>query len=228
MNHKHLLALFLCFVIIISSRIAKTDNKPIQIKEVIQNIDEYKIESIVEDNEKEKISIFYPVTNCENVNLKIRNKIEEYKKKFNETNTIQSKKQLDISFDTYKYEDYISFKFNVKMNTGITHDIEEVFTLVYKKDQIIDIEYLLGKDATILDTLQKECLENLKDNEKIKEYSTSEWLEKGLAKQNENYSEFVLTEDFFVVIFNEYKIAPYVAGIFEVEIPYDKLIKIVD
>ena len=39
----------------------------------------------------------------------------------------------------------------------------------------------------------------------------------------ENYNCFILTDKSFIVIFNEYTVAPYVAGILEVEIPYDKL-----
>ena len=86
----------------------------------------------------------------------------------------------------------------------------------------------MSKDNNVLNILYNECYEKLKNNELINKYSNEEWLAKGLEKKEENYKNFVLTPNSFVVIFNEYTVAPYVAGTFEVEIEYDKLATIVD
>ncbi|MBO5477066.1 MAG: DUF3298 domain-containing protein [Clostridia bacterium] len=228
MNHKQLLALFLCLVIIASSRIISIKNEVITVKDVSSNLDKFKIENIKEKDEKKSINIFYPVTEYQSVNDEILKKIEVYKNKFESSPYVSDVKKLEISFSTYEYMDYISFKFNVISNTGITHDLNEVFTVVYKNDEIIDIENLMSKDNNVLNILYNECYEKLKNNELINKYSNEEWLAKGLEKKEENYKNFVLTPNSFVVIFNEYTVAPYVAGTFEVEIEYDKLATIVD
>lgn len=228
MNHKQLLALFLFLVIIASSQIIGSKDEIVTVKDVTSNIDKFKIENITEEDENKKINIFYPVTEFQNVNDEIAKKIEVYINKFENSSFLSEKKELEISFNEYTYKDYTSFKFNVKSNTGITHDLNEIFTVVYRNDEIIDIATLKTKDNQILDMFYQECYEKLKDNEKIKEYSTEEWLAKGLEKTEENYKNFILTENSFVVIFNEYTVAPYVAGILEAEISYDKLKKVVD
>lgn len=222
MNHKQLLALFLCLVIIASSKIIASGNV-VMVKDVSSNIDKYSIENIKEETDKESINIFYPVTHYDKVNETIKNKIELYRLKFEESIFTAENKKLEISFDEYEYGEYTSFKFNVKSNVGIYHDLEEVFTVTYKENEVVDIEYLKNKKQDILDVLYKECSEKLKNDARIKDYSTTEWLEQGLQKADENYNCFILTDKSFIVIFNEYTVAPYVAGILEVEIPYDKL-----
>lgn len=228
MNHKQLLALFLCLVIIASSRIIGEKNEIVTVKDVTSNVDKFKIENIKEETQEKDVNIFYPVTEYQNVNDEILNKIEEYRNKFENSTFTADIKKLEISFDEYEYKEYVSFRFNVKSNTGITHDLNEIFTIVYKNGEILDITNLVAKDNKILETFQIECYEKLKDNECIKQYSTEQWLNKGLEKIEDNYKNFILTSKSFVIIFNEYTVAPYVAGVLEVEIPYDKLETIVD
>ena len=138
------------------------------------------------------------------------------------------KKKLEISFEEYEYKEYRSFKFIIKSNVGISHDIEEVFTVNFKGDTVIDINYFKQKNKDILDLFYSECYNKLKDDTNIKQYSSEEWLNKGLQKDPDNYKNFIFTENSLIIIFNSYTIAPYVAGIFEVEIPYDNLNLILD
>ena len=223
MNHKRLLALLLCLVIIASSKIVTINTDTVEVKDVINNSEEYKIENISEEDNNKKINIFYPVTEYQNVNNTIIKKIDYYKSKFENASFTTDKKKLEISFEEYEYKDYKSFKFIIKSNVGISHDLEEIFTVSFKEDTIIDIDYLKQKNNDILDLFYSECYNKLKDNTNIKQYSSEEWLNKGLQKDPDNYKNFIFTKDSFVIIFNSYTVAPYVAGIFEVEIPYDNL-----
>ena len=228
MNQKQVLAIILFLVIIASSHIVGKNNDILMVKDVSSNVDKYMIENIKENTDSKNINIFYPVTKYENINKKIKDKIDYYKHKFETAEFASETKVLDISFEEYEYKEYTSFRFNVKSNTGIFHDLEEVFTIVYKDNQVIDIEYLKSKEPNFLDILYEECSQSLKNNSKVKSYSTKEWLEQGLEKNNENYSNYLFTENGFIVIFNTYTIAPYVAGIIEVEIPYSKFNTIFD
>ena len=63
MNHKQLLALFLCFVMILSSKIVSIEeNKVVSVKNVSNNIDKYTIENIKDETDEYSIKIFYPMT----------------------------------------------------------------------------------------------------------------------------------------------------------------------
>lgn len=224
MNHKQLLALFLCFVMILSSRIVSIENdKVVSVKNVNNNLDKYTIESIVEENDKYKINIFYPVTKYENVNNLIMEKINEYKNEFEKSDYISNIKELSISFESFEYNQIESFKFNVKSNVGITHDASEVFTVVYKEDQIIDIDYLNNINSEFIDELFKACRTRIKDNPKIKEYINEEWLEEGLTKDANVFSNFIFSKKSIIILFNPNIVAPTVAGIIEVEVPYEVL-----
>ena len=223
MNHKRLLALLLCLVIIASSKIVTINTDTVEVKDVINNSEEYKIENISIEDDNKKINIFYPVTEYQNVNNTIIKKIDYYKSKFENASFTTDKKKLEISFEEYEYKDYKSFKFIIKSNVGISHDLEEIFAVSFKEDTIIDIDYLKQKNNDILDLFYSECYNKLKDDTNIKQYSNEEWLENGLQKDLDNYKNFIFTKDSFVIIFNSYTVAPYVAGIFEVEIPYNNL-----
>lgn len=223
MNHKRLLALLLCLVIVASSKIITLNTDVVEVKDVLSNAESYHIENINEEDENKKINIFYPVTDYENVNNTINKKIEYYKNKFENSSFTSDKKELEISFEEYEYKDYKSFKFLVNSNVGVNHDMEEVFTVSFKEDTVIDIEYLKQKNNDILDLFYTECYNKLKDNTDIKQYSNDEWLNKGLEKDPDNYKNFIFTPDSFVIIFNTYTVAPYVAGTFEVEISYENL-----
>lgn len=224
MNHKQLLALFLCFVMILSSKIVSIEReKIVSVKNVNNNLDKYTIESIVDENDEYNINIFYPVTKYENVNNKIMEKINKYKEEFEKSDYISDKKELAISFESFEYNQIESFKFNVKSNIGVTHDKSEVFTVVYKEDQVIDIEYLNGVNSEFIDELFKECKTRIKENSKVKGYSNEEWIEEGLTKDTNTFSNFVFSKDSIVLFFNPTIVAPSVAGIVEVEIPYETL-----
>ena len=221
MRHKQLLALFICFVMIFSSKIVSSQNDNIvKVKDVVSNVDKYTIESIVKDDEKQSVNIYYPVTEYENVNAKINEKIKEYMTNFENSNYITDKKQLTISFDTFEFKEYNSFKFNIKSNVGITHDLDEVFTIVYKKDKIILITDL---QDNIVEKLYEECKSKLKSNEKIIEFSNDKWIDEGLVKDSNTFSNYIMSDNSIVLYFNPCTVAPYAAGIIQIEIPYDNL-----
>lgn len=221
MKHKQLLALFLCLVIIESSKIISNNSNVVMVKDVSNNMENYWIENYKEDDESKQINIFYPVTNYKEVNDLINKKIDVYLNRFKNATFTSDVKKLEISFEDFEYSGYTSFKFTVKSNIGITHDIDEVFTVVHKDGTIIDIEYLKSKNNDILTFLHDNCYKELKENENIKQYSTEEWINSGLEKDSNNYNNFIITPDSFVVYFNPYTIAPYVAGIIEIKIPLE-------
>ena len=86
MNHKQLLALFLCFVILLSPVIVSIEkDKVVNVKKVNENLDDFSIESIIREENNTKINVFYPVTKCTKANNFIQEKIDYYIQKIQET-----------------------------------------------------------------------------------------------------------------------------------------------
>ena len=224
MNHKQLLALFLCFVMILSSKIVSIEsNNIVSVKDVSNNIDKYKIESICEDTKDKSINIFYPVAKYEKVNNKIKEKIDYYKEKLEISEYISQKKKLTISFEEFEHNDITSFKFNIKSNVGIGHDLDEVFTIVFKEDEVIEMKDIIEKYPELIEKLFNVCSEKIKENSKVKQYSNDSWISKGLVKGVPTFSNYIINDKDIIIFFNPESIAPYVAGIIQVEIPMENL-----
>ncbi len=228
MNHKHVLAIFLFFVIMIFSFVFKNPETEVVLKDVMSNVECFTIEKMVENTDNYSIEIYYPKTPYENVNQKIMDSIDIYKIRFLNSNFESDKKWLNISFEPYEYNGYISYKFMVKSNVGITHESEEIFTLVHKNEKVITLEELEKRNANIIEILCKECISLLENNDKVKEFANDNWNNSICKENKEAFSNFVLKPSGMCVIFNPYVVAPYSAGVIEIEIKYDKLNIIVD
>ena len=222
MNHKQLLALFLSSVIVLSPTIISIENdKVVDVKSVNNDIDEMAIESIIRKNEEVDINVYYPVTKCVKANGLIQEKVDYYIDKFKSTDTLSEGKELNISFEKYESGSIVSFKFEVDSNIGVTHDTKEFFTVVYEGDEVITIDSLLKTNPNLLDDLYVEAKQQLECNEKFKEYSNLIWLENGLKKTKNTFSNFIFSDNNIIIIFNPYTVAPFVAGAFEIEISCD-------
>ena len=195
MNHKQLLALFLSSVIVLSPTIVSIENdKVVDVKSVNNDMDEMAIESIIRKNEEVDINVYYPVTKNAKVNNMIKEKIDSYISKVEEINSFDDLKRLDISFEKYKS------------------------AIVYCNDEVIDIDTLVKSNPNLIENLYTICKEELLKDEKFKKYSNSEWLNRGLLKNKNTFSNFIFDNNNMIVIFNPYVVAPYVAGAFEIKI----------
>lgn len=209
MNHKQLLALFLCFVIILSSKIVIGQKQDIvEVKNVNSNTDKYTIESISQKNDGYSIDVYYPVTKCKEANDEINNKINEY---INQCKT--NKKSLIISFEEYEYKDYESYKFIINMERDKTHKSEDIYTITFNDKGILDLNKYIEINSEVIK-------ERIKNDSKYKEYINDERLDSFLSKDN-ILSNFILTENSIVIYFDANTVLPNVAGVVQIEIPYE-------
>lgn len=156
MKHKILLALFLCLVIIFSQNIVSIDQyRTVEVRRTSSNIDEICVERLYEKNENYNIEVYYPMTKNENVNERILEKINSLTESVKQSNYISNKKYLKTSFDQFEYDGIVSLKLNIKYNVGLIHDEEEIYTINFIDDVIIDMEYIKNNE--------KELYENIKD-----------------------------------------------------------------
>ena len=198
MKHKILLALFLCIVIVFSATITSINSdEVVEVKKVTSSIDNFTIGNINEDKDNVKIDIYYPITKYENVNVEIMKKLQEYISKVKESEYKSDGKFLKISFEDFKSNENISFKFNVEYNEGLYHNTQDLFTLVYNDSGVINKEYIKEK-------ITDEKLD------KIKQELNTESVDLDLILKN-----FILNEDKFVIYVNQadissgkYKILP--------------------
>lgn len=209
MNHKQLLALFLCFVIILSSKIViGRKQEVVEVKNVNSSTDKYTIESISEKNDDYSIDVYYPVTKCKEANDSINTKINEY---INQCKN--DKKSLIISFEEYEYKDYESYKFIINMERDKVHKSEEIYTITFSEDGILDLNKYIEINSDVI-------RERIKNDSKYKEYANDERIENYILKGN-ILDNFILTENSIVLYFNADTILPNVAGIVQIEIPYE-------
>lgn len=194
------------------------------------NLINYKEEKIEVFNEyKNKVKVYFPNTKYSLLNRKIKVKIESLLRDFNShlNDVIPNQYfSLDVNYDTYNYDNIISFVFNIESFYGGAHPDHEIWTISYdtKNNKVITIDSLLKKYPNILNKLSDNAYNLLKNNPKLMESSYSkDMLIDGTKPLKENFSNFAFTDKGLIIFFQRYQIAPYSMGDFHVIIPYDNI-----
>lgn len=175
-----------------------------------------------------KININYPYTGYSNLNNKIDNLIKKYLTDFMKADKPYIDNQiysLDITYDTYKYQEFISYVFTIFLNTGGAHPNTIIETISYdtKNKTIIDIDWLIDKNKNILNLLSKESRLILSENSSLKQGDITDMILDGTTPRKDNFSNFAFTDKGLMIFFNRYQIAPYSYGSFNIIIPYTSL-----
>lgn len=184
------------------------------------------------DNPRYKLNIYYPYTSYELLNKTIEEKIKteinllldaikEYGVRPNQYYS------LFINYDKYSYKNFLSYVFYISSYTGGAHPNNTIWTINYDIDtnEIIDINDLIKKDPTILDTLSSYSKSALKKDKRFNDTSSDikEMIDEGTKPNIDNFKNFVFSNDGLIIFFEQYQVAPYSFGNFEVVIPYSKL-----
>ncbi|MEZ5305825.1 MAG: DUF3298 and DUF4163 domain-containing protein [Pyrinomonadaceae bacterium] len=105
--------------------------------------------------------------------------------------------------------------------TGGAHPASwsDSYTFDLKNDARIYFDALFQNEG-YLNVLSTESARLLK--EKIGKNAEGYWIEDGTAPEPQNFQVWNITPEGFLITFNDYQVAPYVAGSFEVTIPYEK------
>ncbi len=128
---------------------------------------------------------------------------------------------LNIVYDSYKYDSYISYAFFSEYNIGGAHPTHNIWTIVYNADtnEVIDIDKLNYKYPNILNILSDYSRKVLKKDPKIINFSM---MFNGTIPKKMNYSNFCFTSNGLLIFFERYQVAPYSSGNFVVTVPYNK------
>lgn len=167
------------------------------------------------DNFNYKININYPITDYKKLNLLIDEKINYYQKLFFKeikNITFWNEYTLFINYDGYNYNNIISYVFFIEYFTGGAHPNHDIFTVNYDlmNDKFIDSVYNL-------DNISKYARSNLIKDKRI---VNTDMLFEGTKPTNDNFKNFVFTENGYLFYFKRYQIAPYSSGDISLVIPY--------
>lgn len=235
MKPKSILAVLLFFAIVIGTYLINFVNKneTLEVRAVFSandlkaNCDIKEIKEVEEDYE---IEIYYPESNYISLNEEIKNKMEKYINEFKEEikefeKVGDNKFTLSINFDSYEYEEYISYVFHIFVDMQGAHPNTYIWTISYniKSNEIVDITSLIKKNQDLLNVLSEYTYSYLENDEKIKDGNVDEMLLNGTKPVSDNFSKFAFTKEGLKVFFQRYDVAPYYLGEFEVTVPYDKL-----
>ncbi len=196
------------------------------------NIDNNTKKVIAIDNEhSNKIKIYYPITNYKNLNQEIEKQINYYIEEFESSlssKDIQPNQYytLNIDYEQYNYQKYISYVFYIETSTGGAHPNHDIWSITYdtKNQKIITIETLQNNNKNIINELSTYTRENLNKNKKLSENEyISDMLLTGTSPNKNNFENFAFSKNGLIIFFKRYQIAPYSFGNFTVTIPYNKL-----
>ena len=190
------------------------------------------LESIIEYNDDYAIGVHYPVIDRENIDLAvsdfIHGKISEFSKEVEGLPTTDPsvKAELNIDYETYLAFDnrLVSIEFTVFKNIPYSaHPMIVIETMVF------DLE--TERQISLTDILKEGSLEeiayvvraSLEAKPEYKDYLEGDTFLSGTEPTDENYSSFVLTDEYLIVLFQKYQVLPGVAGQPSVRIPYEGL-----
>lgn len=167
-----------------------------------------------------KVDVSYPVTDYKKLNSEINKKLNYYQKLFlNEIKdsdiTIFNYYTLIINYNSYVYNDILSYVFFVEYFVGGAHPNHFIFTINYDKNNnsfITDIDNL----SVLSDYSRKELI---KDPRIV---NTGMLLD-GTRPIRDNFKNFVFTDKGYIFYFERYKIAPYSSGDISLLVPYSIL-----
>lgn len=203
--------------------IAIADNQTILEKKIIEK----------SNNPRYKINAYYPYTSYDKLNKKIENKInreiESLKKMAQENNVMPNQYYtIDINYEHYAYKNYVSYVFYISTYTGGAHPNNIIWSIAYdiENGKIITIEDLIKENPNILKILSKESRTLLKQDKRFQDMDSviEEMMIEGTREESANFKTFAFSEEGLILFFEQYQVAPYSYGSFEVIIPYSKII----
>lgn len=205
--------------------IKNSDNYFIKEKTMFTTVNENKIS--LENEHQYKIKVYYPEVSYSLLNDMIEEKINDYILNFkNDINDINVQENqyytLSILYDSYSYQDYISYVFEIESYIGGAHPNHDIWTITYdfKNNKIVTINDLIKTDSKFLEIVSNISREELIINPRIVD---TQMLMDGTNPNLENFSKFAFSDSGLFFFFPHYQVAPYSSGSFVISIPYQEL-----
>ena len=137
------------------------------------------------------------------------------------TSTIQNLPySLYIYYDEYETQEYISYVFYNSLFTGGAHPNNTIYTINYDKtkNKIVTIHDLVEKNPNLLHLFSRESRRVLQNKKEFQDLNVSQMLIEGTIPNENNFRNFVFTPNGILLLFEQYQVAPYYMGVFQVYI----------
>lgn len=131
------------------------------------------------------------------------------------------KYSLNVGYKAYSSGEYVSYEFDIFMDTGGAHPNNFFETLVFDLDGHEQVLEDLFKDSAYLERVSALALTQVKEQltQRAGENATDSIIAEGLSAKAENFQNFVVDSDRLRIFIPPYQAAAYAAGTFEVQIP---------
>lgn len=234
---KILLFLFLIIIIILGVYILNTQkqlsnyiktkvNTPTTTTTIVESSDSILIldKTIYEDKNNYTIDVHYPTTENkiidDSIFADIEKQVSDFKSAVIKPSPNSAKTTLIINYQTIlNQEDILSIKFSSESYTGGAHPSHLIWTknFVVSKSKEIPFEEVIV-DEIMLKSVSEYAIKNLTSQKQDYEFFME-----GFNPIKKNYQTFALNDKGIIFYFNEYQIAPYYAGNFELFMPYSEI-----
>ena len=194
------------------------------------------IESIIEYGEDWVIGVHYPVTGKDRIDAATKELINEAISEFItevhdfKTGHSDLKAELNIDYETWLAKDrLVSMKFIIFTNMpNYAHPDVTIKTAVYDLESQKPVLLRDILTARSLDRIADLAREDLRSNPDYGDYLDEDLFIDGTEPVDENYSNFVLTTEHLIILFQKYQLFPGAAGQPTAAISYEKLEGIVN
>ncbi len=140
---------------------------------------------------------------------------------------------LEINYTTiYKSNGYLSFMFETFSDPKCAaHPMtfRTSFNYSYTTKGLLAVDSLFAPGSGWLEYISKYCINELKSRAKREQLDNiDDMITGGASAKSDNFSIFTVNEQSLDIVFNPYRVGPYVWGIQTVNIPWKGLMKMVD
>jgi len=221
-------------------------DKPFQLKESINiKVDEKVFKESREDNPRYEFEVSFPqFDSLYNPKLdEINNRIQGFV--FEEIHNSRHRaysslkedlnihyEQLSIDFTiTLLTRNVLSIIFNIyRYTSGSAHGGSEAVTFNYQLNPILPIHLsdIFFEKSDYLSYLSKYCIDDLKKQASMDDFSCDEMIEQGANPKVENFGSFNFKNNSLIITFDPYHVGSYAWGTRQVYIPYNFLKNIIN
>lgn len=177
------------------------------------------------------VDIAYPQTGFEKIDdvleESLTSEVDQLKELVGESEDFISEFGIPYSllgdYNVTRNDDRIlSIRLDLYLYTGGAHGNGSTWTFVFDKEQdvLLTLQDLFNASTDYIAFLSNRSIEELSQREML---DNLEWLREGAGEDAFNFTNFILTETDFVIIFDAYQVGPYAAGSPEVAIGIDSL-----
>lgn len=177
-----------------------------------------------------KVNIYYPYTGYDALNEEVENLVKNWLGKLNivveEGKNLENQfYTLDIHYDAYTYQNYISYVFTCFLDTGGAHPNTYMETISFDKDKnrLFTIDSFTKINADILSEFSELSRKKLAKNKELVDSNIWNMVLEGTSPIKNNFRNFAFSEQGIVLFFERYQIAPYSYGSYQVIIPYPQI-----